>query len=164
MLRWTDFLGVDAIRPSLRARNRDEVLAELAELLAPRAGVPVRELAARLLEREQLGSTAMVGGVAVPHCRIARVPGIITCVGFHRGGLAFGEPEDGLIRIFVGLVSPPDTAGLHLNVLARIAGMLHAASLREALLRAPSATAVHALLVESEQALVSSRAEAAQAR
>ncbi len=164
MLRWTDFLEVGAICPSLEARSRDGVLEELAGLLSPRAQVPKRELALRLLERERLGSTAMAGSVAVPHCRIARVPRIVTCVGIHRDGLAFGDPEAERVRIFVGVVSPPDTAGLHLSVLARIAGMLRSAALREALLQAPSAAAAHALLAGAEQLHRGSRSEPALVR
>ncbi|MCP3099253.1 PTS sugar transporter subunit IIA [Myxococcus sp. K15C18031901] len=164
MLRWTDFLELEAINLSLEARNRTEVLYELAGLMAPEALVPRQELAVHLLAREQLGSTAMEGGVAVPHCRHARVPRIVTCVGIHRGGLAFGEPEDGLVRLFVGLVSPPDTAGLHLNVLSRIATLVRDPRLREALLAAPSARALRALLVQAESAITPPWTEAALAR
>ena len=151
MLRWSEFLEVEAIRPSLEARERVGVLYELAGLMAARAGVPQRELAVHLLAREQLGSTAMEGGVAVPHCRHARARRIVTCLGIHRGGLAFGEPEDGLVRIYVGLVSPTDTSGLHLNVLSRIATLLHDAHVREALLAAPTPAAMRALLVRAEE-------------
>lgn len=150
MLRWTDYLDVDAIRPSLEARDPEEVLSELAGLMARRAGVSQRELALNLMARERLGSTAMEGGVAVPHCRLARVERIVTCLGIHRGGLAFGAAEDGLVRIFVGLVSPMDTAGLHLNVLSRIATLLRDPRLRAELLVAPSPSAIRALLVRAE--------------
>ncbi|MCP3136861.1 PTS sugar transporter subunit IIA [Pyxidicoccus xibeiensis] len=153
MLRWTDYLEVDSIRLSLQATDRDGVLKELAGLMAARARVPERELASALVARERLGSTAMPGGVAVPHCRLARVPRIVTCVGIHPGGLHFGDPEDAPVHIFVGLVSPPDTAGLHLNVLARISSLLREPSLRTALLRAPSALEAHALLVRTEYSL-----------
>ncbi|MCE9668654.1 PTS sugar transporter subunit IIA [Myxococcus stipitatus] len=164
MLRWTEFLELEAINPSLEARNRTELLHELAGLMSADAMVPRQELAVHLLAREQLGSTAMEGGVAVPHCRHARVPRIVTCVGIHRGGLAFGEPEDGLVRVFVGLVSPPDPAGLHLNVLSRIATLLRQSRVREALLAAPSAKALRALLVQAESALAPPWPEAALAR
>ncbi|MFP2926735.1 PTS sugar transporter subunit IIA [Pyxidicoccus sp. 3LG] len=159
MLRWTDYLEVNAIRPSLEARDGVGGVHELAGLMAARARVPERELAAKLLARERLGSTATEGGVAIPHCRLARVPRIVTCVGIHRGGLAFGEPEEGLVRIFVGLVSPPDTAGLHLSVLARIAGLLRQPVLRQALLCAPSAAAIHAVLAGAEDTLLLARRE-----
>jgi nitrogen PTS system EIIA component len=153
-MRWMDFLDGAAIRPDLRSRDSDALLAELAELMAPRAGVPAAVLAEHLRDRERLGTTAMEGGVAIPHCRVAGARGIVTCLGVHRGGLAFGEPEDGLVHLFVGLVAPPDTAGLHLNVLSRIAALLHDAALRDALLHADTAEDAHRLLAQAEARLI----------
>lgn len=164
MLRWTDFLEVEAVRLTLEARERVGVVHELAGLMAARARVSPKELASHLLAREQLGSTAMVGGVAVPHCRLAGVPRIVTCVGIHPQGVDFGEADGGKGRIFVGMVSPPDTAGLHLSVLARIGALLRNARLREALLTAPSPSALRALLVCVEDAHVNHRSEVSLAR
>ncbi|MCP3063259.1 PTS sugar transporter subunit IIA [Myxococcus sp. K38C18041901] len=163
MWRWSEFLEVEAIRPALEARERVGVLHELAGLMSPGSGVAPRQLAVHLLAREQLGPTSMEGGVAVPHCRHARARRIATCLGIHRGGLAFGEPEDGLVRIYVGLVSPPDTAGLHLNVLSRIATLLRDVHVRDALMAAPSAAAIHALLVRAEEEHLPQRGEVARA-
>ncbi|WP_338262459.1 PTS sugar transporter subunit IIA [Corallococcus caeni] len=150
---WMDFLSVQAVRPALRARDSASLLGELAELLAPEAEVPPEILAGALQARERLGTTAMEGGVAIPHCRVEGARRIVTCVGLHRGGLAFGEPEDGLVHLFVGMVAPPDTAGLHLNVLSRIASLLHAPTLRDALLATVTASEAHALLARAESAL-----------
>ncbi|NPC73384.1 PTS sugar transporter subunit IIA, partial [Corallococcus exiguus] len=152
-MRWMDFLSVEAIRPALRAHDSASLLEELAELLAPEADVPRDVIAGALRARERLGTTAMEGGVAIPHCRVEGVRRIVTCVGLHRGGLAFGEPEDGLVRIFVGVLAPPDTAGLHLNVLSRIAALLHTPALRDALLATVTASEARTLLVRAESAL-----------
>jgi nitrogen PTS system EIIA component len=153
VMRWMEFLPLEAVRPVLRARDSDSLLDELAELLAPGAGVPKERISAKLRERERLGPTAMEGGVAIPHCRVEGARGIVTCLGLHRGGLAFGAPEDGLVRIFVALVSPPDTAGLHLNVLSRIAALLQGPALREALLDTTTSREALQLLARAEAAL-----------
>ncbi|QSQ11798.1 PTS sugar transporter subunit IIA [Myxococcus landrumensis] len=164
MLRWTDYLDAEGVRLSMVAKDRMDVVRELAGLMASRAQVSPKELATHLLAREQLGSTATVGGVAVPHCRLAGVPRIVTCVGLHRQGVEFGDADQDRVHIFVGMVSPPDTAGLHLNVLARIGALLRNARLREALLTAPSTAALRALLVCVEETHVNPGAEAVQAR
>lgn len=164
MLRWTDYLDADGVRLSMVSKDRVGVVHELAGLMAARAQVSPRELATHLLAREQLGSTATVGGVAVPHCRLAGVPRIVTCVGLHRLGVDFGDAEEGRVHIFVGMVSPPDTAGLHLNVLARIGALLRNVRLREALLTAPSSAALRALLVCVEETHVNQGVDVIQAR
>ncbi|MCP3099252.1 PTS sugar transporter subunit IIA [Myxococcus sp. K15C18031901] len=159
MLKWTDFLEVENIRLSLESSDRMGVVRELAAVMAARARVSPRDLAMHLQAREQLGSTATEGGVAVPHCRLEGVPRIVTCVGIHTRGVDFGEAGGVKTRIFVGMVSPPDTAGLHLNVLARIGALLRNNRLCEALRTAPSATALRALLVCVEDVHVSQRVE-----
>ncbi|RKH12487.1 PTS sugar transporter subunit IIA [Corallococcus praedator] len=152
-MRWMDFLTVEAIQPSLQARDSDTLLQELAGLLAPEAGMTQHLLAYHLRERERLGSTVMEGGVAIPHCRVGGVRRIVTCLGIHRAGLAFGGPEHGRMHLFVGMATPPDTAGLHLGVLSRIAALLHSATLRDALLRTTTADEAHSLLAQAEATL-----------
>jgi nitrogen PTS system EIIA component len=157
-MRFTEFLTPGSIRPSLKARDTRGVLEELADLLAPSAGVSADTLAPLLLERERVASTAMPGGVAIPHCRLEGLPRMVVCVGIHREGCAFGDAEEGLIRVFVGLASPLRAAGLHLRVLSRIAGMLRDPSLRQALCEAPTAAHVHELLLRAEEAYVAGMA------
>ncbi|NBD09678.1 MULTISPECIES: PTS sugar transporter subunit IIA [Corallococcus] len=149
-MRWMDFLSLEAIRPALRAHDRDSLLDELAGLMAPESGVAPEVIASQLRAREALGATVMAGGVAIPHCRVEGARGIVTCLGMSRRGLVFGAPEDGRVRIFVGLVAPTDTAGLHLNVLSRIATLLRAPSLRDALLATTTAREAYALLSWAE--------------
>lgn len=158
-MRFTDFLSEDAIRPSLRSRSRQKVLRELAEVLATEAGAPAERIHPLLTARERIASTVICPGVAIPHCRLEGLQRITACVGIHHEGLAFGPPEGGLIHVFVGVVSPPDTGGLHLNVLSRIAALLHEPQLREALKGAPTAAALRTLLMEAEEAHVVSRSK-----
>jgi PTS system nitrogen regulatory IIA component len=151
-MRFTDFLTEKSIRPSLQARNETEVLYELGGMLARRTQASPVEIGSLLLERESISSTAIPGGVALPHCRLQALPRIITCVGLHHGGLAFGRSEHGRVRIFVGVASPMDAAGQHLGVLSRVVGMLRDPRLREALLSASTASSIFSLLVQAEEA------------
>ncbi|ADO68025.1 PTS sugar transporter subunit IIA [Stigmatella aurantiaca] len=153
-MRFTDFLSEERIRPALRARERVGVVYELAELLALRGPVQQGVLGRLLLERERIAGTVLAGGVAIPHCRLEGLPRITACVGIQHEGCFFGEPEEGRVRIFVGLVSPMNTSGLHLNLLARIAGMLREPSLREELLATPTAAGILQLLVQAEESHV----------
>lgn len=82
------------------------MLFELGELLGAQTATSPEVLGSLLIEREQLSSTAIPGGVALPHCRLQTLPRIAACVGLHRRRLPFGKPEYGRVRIFVGVVSP----------------------------------------------------------
>ncbi|WP_225413184.1 PTS sugar transporter subunit IIA [Stigmatella hybrida] len=153
-MRFTDFLSEDRIRPFMRAHDRTGVVQELAELLSARTMVAPSRLERLLLERERMAGTVLAGGVAIPHCRLEGLPRITACVAVLHEGCFFGAPEDGRVRIFVGLVSPMNTSGQHLNLLARIAGMLRDVSLRDELLAAVSASEIHQLLLRAEEAHV----------
>ena len=149
-MRFTDFLTEDCVIPEAWAREGTGVLREVAHALSARTGVAAHELEERLLARERISSTAVGEGVAIPHCRVARVERITACVAVHPEGVAFGARDGRPVRLFVALVSPERAAGVHLTVLARIAALLREAPLRQALLQAREATTLHALLVRAE--------------
>jgi PTS system nitrogen regulatory IIA component len=151
-MRFTDFLSEDCIRPGMRARDRESALHELAGMLAARTKAPLELLEEQLVARERISSTAIGEGVAIPHCRFERMRHITACVAVQREGVDFGARDGRPVRLFVTLASPAHAPGTHLNVLARIAALLRDARLRQALLEAPSASAIRALLVRAEDA------------
>jgi nitrogen PTS system EIIA component len=157
-MRFTDFLAEDCIRPDLRARDRAGVLHELADMLASRTRASSEQLEQQLVARERISSTAIGEGVAVPHCRFERMREITACVAVQREGVDFGARDGRPVRLFVALVSPAHGPGTHLGVLARLAALLRDARLRQALVEAPSAAAIRALLVQAEDAYLASQA------
>ena len=67
--------------------------------------------------------------------------------------MRFSGPQQPPVHLFVALLSPPQSAALHLKALARVAVLLRDADLRSRLLQAPDAATIHALLVRAEDAL-----------
>lgn len=157
-MRFTDYLSEDCVRADLGAQDRDGALHELASMLAARTRAPVEQLEAQLLARERISSTAIGEGVAIPHCRFERMRHITACVAVQREGVDFGARDGRPVRLFVTLASPAHAPGTHLNVLARIAALLRDVRLRQALMEAPSAAAIRALLVQAEDAYLSHQA------
>ncbi|MCI0572985.1 MAG: PTS sugar transporter subunit IIA [Myxococcaceae bacterium] len=149
-MRFTDYLTEDAIRRTLGAGDQAGVLRELAVVLAAESGVPADTIERLLLERERTASTSVGNGVAIPHCRVPGLKRMTAGLGLHRRGVEFAGPGSPPVHIVVGVVSPPDTAGLHLKVLSRTAALLRSPTLRKALMDAPSAGAVRDILVRAE--------------
>ena len=86
-LRITDFLRPDAVIADLSGRTARAVLAELCQ---PHAGLVDPPAALEgLLEREKLGSTGFVGGLAIPHARIPGVARIVASFGRSKAGVEF---------------------------------------------------------------------------
>lgn len=74
----------------------------------------------RLVEREELGSTAIGSGVAIPHCKMEKLSRVVVAIGLSREGVEF-ESEDGKpVQLFFLVVSPTDSPAAHLRSLAAI--------------------------------------------
>ncbi len=103
----------------------------------------------RLLRaREELSSTAMESGLAIPHAKVPRMERMYGAFGRSRKGVPFGAPDGSLSHLFFVLLSPERNAGGHLMALASISRIFRDEERRRALLHAPSAAEIHRLLRE----------------
>lgn len=118
----TRFLVRAAFVPSLTAETRDDAIREMVAALAAAGAVEAvnaDDIVAAVLRREQLGSTGIGNGVAIPHSRHPSVDRLIGTLALTKraGGLPFdaidGEPVYGMVL----LVSPQDQPGPHLRAL-----------------------------------------------
>ncbi|MBU1244057.1 PTS sugar transporter subunit IIA, partial [Myxococcota bacterium] len=70
----TDFIQPNAIAPILKGQSRDEVLRELSTLLENNyPELASQDVFSLLRAREELSSTAMDGGLAIPHAKVPRL-------------------------------------------------------------------------------------------
>lgn len=123
--------------PDLVASSATEVLEELAQSVA-RALPRVSAAAIRggFLEREALGTTAIGGGFAIPHCRLPGISGLYLGVARHPQGVDFGALDGEAVKVFFALVAPQSGASAHLEALRAIARFLRDPRRRELLLEA----------------------------
>lgn len=109
------------IYPDLPGETADGVLHALAVRVAARGLVEdAGKLETRLLEREQLGSTGIGAGVAVPHCKVKGLDRAVVAVGLKRRAVDFSAVDGEPVRLFFLVVSPDDQPAAHLQVLAAI--------------------------------------------
>ncbi|WP_434385492.1 PTS sugar transporter subunit IIA [Melittangium boletus] len=155
-MRFTEHLPENCIVPTLWSRDRGGVLHELAGTLAASTGASLKKVEEQLSLRERICSTAIGEGVAIPHCRVERLRQVMACVAVSPEGVDFGARDGRPVRLWVTLVSPEQDAGHHLRMLARIAALLRDARLSQAVLAAPSASAIRGLFVRAEDAYLAS--------
>lgn len=111
----------ELIFPDLPVADRPEVLRALAERVAALGLVPGgEELFRKLWEREQLGSTGIGLGVAIPHCKLDGLKQGIVAVGLVPEGIDFGAVDGQPVRIFFLVISPGGAPAEHLQILAAI--------------------------------------------
>lgn len=139
----------ELIFPELDATDREQVLRSLAQCLEKSDVVPdAAELYSKLLEREQLGSTGVGSGVAIPHCKLDDLSKVVVAVGIVRGGVSFGAVDTKPVRLFFLVVSPTDAPAVHLQVLAAISRWLKQNSHVSRLLELRDPEAIYRLLKE----------------
>jgi mannitol/fructose-specific phosphotransferase system IIA component (Ntr-type) len=149
----SELISAATIQLNLSGATRDAVLNELVGQIPDIADQPEmrQTLLAALQEREQLHSTGIGEGIALPHARnalVGLVDRAVIVFGRHVQGVPY-EAIDGVpVRLFFLLIAP--TVTQHLAVLARISRLLRDPGLRKNLLAAEGSEKVLALIREAE--------------
>jgi mannitol/fructose-specific phosphotransferase system IIA component (Ntr-type) len=149
----SELLSPARIKLRLESNDRESVLGELVSCIPELADRPeARETLLRALhEREQLHSTGIGDGIALPHSRNALVGLVdhpVVVFGRHPQGIAYNAPDAIPARLFFLVVAP--TVTQHLAILARFLRLLHDPKLRQALLTAGDPEDVVALIGKAE--------------
>ena len=130
-MKFADFVSSTAIRPDLAAEDKDEVIREMAASLVEVGELPESELESivkAILKREELGSTGIGRGIAVPHTKHPSVEKLVGTVAISTEGVDFKSLDGEKVQLFFLLISPPDRPGDHLRALGQMHKQLHAQS------------------------------------
>jgi len=149
----TPLFKTERMELDLHGASRDAVLEELVGKIPELANQPNAKntLLRALQDREQLCSTGIGDGIALPHCRNALVGLVdepVVVFGRHNQGIAFGSVDNSPARLFFLLVAP--NVSQHLQILGRLSRLLRDPKLRKALLAVDKAEKVQTLIKDAE--------------
>ncbi len=124
-MRMSHFVVRDACLPSLVGTGREAVVRELVQGLQTAGSLPAGDLddiVRAVLRREQLGSTGIGRGIAIPHSRYGSVGQLVGAVGLSKlpSKVPFDSIDGDPVDIFVLLISPQDRPGDHLRALENV--------------------------------------------
>jgi len=109
----------------LESTGKDAVLREFAETVHNQYPFISSKVIQKILtEREQLGSTGVGNGVAIPHGKVPGLEKLLLCFGRSTPGIAFEAADNQPVHIFVMILSPPGMSEEYLHILARVSLML----------------------------------------
>ena len=151
MATMKELLSGDLIIADIKAIDKVGVIREFAAHL--RAVGKVRdadELTRVLLEREAMGSTGIGDGVAIPHGKLHGAGDVVVAFGRSHQGVDYQSIDDRPAYLFFLLVTPEDSPGEHLKMLARISRILKNPALREKLRTVPEGRELHQLILEED--------------
>lgn len=137
-MKIVDLLDIKAISTELTSTSKVEVLAELVDLLRRvQPDLDAGKLLTVLIEREELGSTGIGDGIAIPHGKLKGLDRLLMAFGRKKDGVDFDAMDNRPTHLFFLLLAPESEATLHLKALARISKLLRKEDVRRQLLEAP---------------------------
>ncbi len=126
-MKFCDFVKPEAIRAEITASDKEGVIRELVGSLVS-AGMIAADssdsIVEAIMKREELGSTGIGRGIAVPHTKHPTVERLVGTVGVSQDGVDFKSLDGEKVQLFFLLVSPPDRPGDHLRALENISRQL----------------------------------------
>jgi fructose-specific phosphotransferase system IIA component len=153
-MKLSDFVVREAIQVDLQATTKEAAIREIVHNLAASGRLAEADtdgVARAILNREELGSTGIGQGVAVPHTRHPKVNKLIGTVALSRKGVDFAALDGDPVDIFFLLVSPPNQPGDHLRALENISRHLKDDKFVSFLRQAKTREQVIELLDEADQ-------------
>ncbi len=126
-MKFADFVVSGAIRAELAAQDKEGVIREMVQALRDAGQIEEDEfesIVKAILKREELGSTGIGRGVAVPHTKHPSVDRLVGNVAISGGGVDFDSLDGEKVHLFFLLISPPDRPGDHLRALENISRQL----------------------------------------
>ena len=115
--------AADILLADLHANTRDEALREICVAMASKFGwtaLQRNELVAAMLRREELGSTGIGRGFAVPHASLAWIDDCRTALAHVPEGIDFQSLDGQPVHTIIAIASPSEPRRLHLQILERI--------------------------------------------
>jgi PTS system fructose-specific IIA component/PTS system nitrogen regulatory IIA component len=152
-MKFADFVSGEAIRARLAAEDKEGVIREMIGALLEADRISPSEvdsIVKAIMKREELGSTGIGRGVAVPHTKHPSVGRLVGTVAVSHDGIDFNSLDGEKVQLFFLLISPPDRPGDHLRALENISRQLRDDTFCRFLKQATSPEDIRLLLEEAD--------------
>jgi PTS system nitrogen regulatory IIA component len=146
-----EVLQKEAILEDLKGTDKKSILEELVAPVSKISKISNDLLVKVLLDRERLGSTGIGSGVGIPHGKLKDLETLVLGFGLSRNGVDFESMDGKPAHIFFLLLTPENSTGLHLKLLARISRLLKNGSFREKLLNAADRDEIFSVIQEEDE-------------
>jgi PTS system nitrogen regulatory IIA component len=144
----TRFLSSDDIAVGLDVPDEKRALKEAALLVGRRYQINHAPIFRALWRREQIGSTALGHGIAIPHARIAGISEPIVAILRTKLPIRFGAPDHQPVSVLFVILVPEHANEEHLQILATVSEMFSDKTFRDRLGAATEPPAIQRLFSE----------------
>jgi nitrogen PTS system EIIA component len=130
----SNLLSLPNVALDIEAHDKHDALERAAQVFPNIQASGASRILECLMAREQLGSTGLGRGVAIPHGRLRGLKRAAAAIVRLKGPIEFGSPDGQPVRLLVVLLVPEHATQQHLEILSELAQMLSEPSMREQLL------------------------------
>jgi PTS system nitrogen regulatory IIA component len=144
-----DLIGPDQVVVGLRVADKAQLLGELARRAAAALSLEQSVLLRALQAREQLGSTGLGRGFALPHARLPGLPRIFALLARLGRAIDYEAVDDKPVDLVVLLLTPESAASQHLATLAALSRPFRDEGFVQQVRKAPDAAALQKVLARA---------------
>ena len=136
-LRLQDYAAPELIAIAIEARDKEDLLARMVDLLVQSGRVRDSEVLMReILKRERVMSTGIGGGIAIPHALSSDIENLSLVFGRTQAPLDFQALDSHPVDLVFMLVGPKNAASLYVKLLARVSRLLQDERFKDGLRKA----------------------------
>jgi PTS system nitrogen regulatory IIA component len=143
-----DILAEHAVLTCTGVRDKRHLFELLSQKGAELTGFPAETILEVLMAREELGSTGLGNGIAIPHGKVSGLQGVTAVFARLDEAIEFDAVDDQPVDIVVMLLAPVGAGADHLKALSRVARILRTESVVDQLRAESDADRLHAMLTE----------------
>ena len=144
-----DLIATNVVRVPLKSKTKTEVIRELIDVLDKTGKLSDAESAFKaVIARENMGSTGLEKGIAVPHAKTDKVKNLTLAIGIAPEGVDFDSLDGEPSKLFFLLLAQPSQSGPHIEALAEIARITRSQSFCRLLVNAKTPEEVVELFKE----------------
>jgi PTS system nitrogen regulatory IIA component len=150
----SEFLNESNIRIGLDARNKREAIEEVVDLLVEEHEISMASRSSvieAVMEREQMVSTGMEHGVAIPHGAVDSVDELVAALIVSKDGIDFKSIDGKPAHIIILLILPANKYSSSVQTMACVSRIMNSKTLRENILSADDPADIMDLIVEEEE-------------
>ncbi|MCX7392675.1 MAG: PTS sugar transporter subunit IIA [Planctomycetales bacterium] len=152
-MKLCDFVVQAAVIPNMPAGSKESAIRLMVAALQNTGSIKESDtegIVAAILKREELGSTGIGRGVAVPHTKHPSVDKLIAAIAVSNVGVDFASLDGEAVYVMFLLISPPDRPGDHLRGLENISRHLRNEKFCKFLRQCNTAERIWELLTEAD--------------
>lgn len=147
----TDYLTLNDIRVFLKSNNKNDIIKEMVEIVHQNhPDFDKNKAIKNILKREQLETTGIGNGVALPHASIEDINNIYVAMGLLKDNAKYNSLDDKPVKLVILMLCPKDKINLQLRFLARVSRLLHITDLKKKLTECKSANNLYDTLKKYE--------------